>query len=185
MPVERTVWLRTLSHADLAGIEPWFEDGGSRRFLGDRGWPAAMLELAENAVGREFRGARQMGAYRFLALREGVAVGYVDCGVFDCWTPPVLSRSSPEKIDGPAGSIAFVVAPSARRQGVAKAMITALLARPEVAELKIVGAGIEPDNTASLATLTAAGFSPQVEDLDEEGMLYFIRRPHARGGRRG
>jgi RimJ/RimL family protein N-acetyltransferase len=111
-----------------------------------------------------------------------VAVGYIDCGTFDCWTPPVLSRSRPEVIDGPAGSIAFVVAPSARRQGVAKAMIEALLARPELADLRIVGAGVEPENTASIAALTAAGFSRQVEEPDEEGMLYFIRRPPPAAG---
>ena len=115
VPVQRTVWLRTLTGADPAQIELWFDDGDTRRFLGDRGWPAAMLELAEQAVGREFRGARQIGALRFLAVRDGVAVGYIDCGTFDCWTPPVMSRSRPEIIGGPAGSVAFVVAPAPRR----------------------------------------------------------------------
>ena len=124
-----------------------FDDGDTRRFLGDRGWAAAMLELAEHAAGREFRGARQIGALRFLALQDGVAVGYIDCGTFDCWTPPVMSRSRPRSSTGQL--VAFVVAPSARRQGVAKAMIEALLVRPELANLRVVGAGVEPDNPAS------------------------------------
>ena len=50
-------------------------------------------------------------------------------------------------------------------------MIDALLARPELANLCVVGSGVGPDNTVSIATLTAAGFSPQVDDPDEEGML--------------
>lgn len=182
MVVARTATLRTFTRADLEVVEPWFDDPDTRRFLGDRHWPGAMLDLAETAVGREFRGALQTGAYRFLAVRGGAAVGYIDCGTFDCWTPPVLSRSRLEVIEGPAGSIAFVVAPSARRQGVAKAMIEALLARPELADLRIVGAGVEPDNTASIATLTSAGFAPQLESPDDEGMLYFIRRPKLAAG---
>ena len=42
-----------------------------------------MLANAERVVGTDFRGARQTAADHFLALADGVPVGYVDCGTFD------------------------------------------------------------------------------------------------------
>jgi hypothetical protein len=71
---------------DLPTVEPWFEDDDTSRFLGGPDWPGRMLDLDEQVVGTEFRGATQTTAYRFLASREGHPVGLIDCGVFDRWT---------------------------------------------------------------------------------------------------
>ena len=45
--------------------------------------PPLTESLVLRAVGTDFRGARQTAAHHYLALADGVAVGYVDCGVFD------------------------------------------------------------------------------------------------------
>jgi hypothetical protein len=42
-----------------------------------------MLDLGERAVGEDFRGAIQTGAHHYLAEVDAVAIGYVDCGIFD------------------------------------------------------------------------------------------------------
>ena len=78
-----SVVLRRLTTQDLPAIVGWFEDTDTSRFLGGPDWPAAMLANAERAVGTDFRGARQIAADHFLALADGIPVGYVDCGTFD------------------------------------------------------------------------------------------------------
>ena len=62
-----------------------------------------MLALGADVVGREFRGAVQTGAYRYLARADGAPFGYVDCGTF----------VAPGR-DRPTGSIAFAVDPQLR-----------------------------------------------------------------------
>lgn len=80
---QATVILRRLTRADLSAITPWFEDPATRRFLGGPESPGAMLAHAERSVGTMFRGARQTGAYGYLAFAARTPVGYVDCGTFD------------------------------------------------------------------------------------------------------
>jgi RimJ/RimL family protein N-acetyltransferase len=178
---DQTVALTPFSRADLGIVEPWFEDPQTRRFLGDSGWPGRMLELDDRrVVGEEFRGARQTGTYRYLARAGGVPVGYVDCGTFDRWT--ICEQGSGgvlvgDSIDVPAGSIAFVIDPDFRLRGFGTAMVGALLDRPELGEVELFGAGVEPENVASVGCLRAAGFRLQAEEPDFEGMLYYLAGP--------
>jgi RimJ/RimL family protein N-acetyltransferase len=178
---DQTVALTPFSRADLGIVEPWFEDPQTRRFLGDSGWPGRMLELDDRrVVGEEFRGARQTGTYRYLARAGGVPVGYVDCGTFDRWT--ICEQGSAgvlvgDSIDVPAGSIAFVIDPDFRLRGFGTAMVGALLDRPELGEVELFGAGVEPENVASVGCLRAAGFRLQAEEPDFEGMLYYLAGP--------
>jgi RimJ/RimL family protein N-acetyltransferase len=174
----QTMTLEPFSRAALATVEPWFRDPQTSRFLGGPEWPVQMLQLDERRVaGEEFRGARHTGAYRYLACLGGVPVGYVDCGTFDRWT---ICAQDPrgivvaDAIDVPAGSIAFVTAPDYRRQGLGRAMIAALVRRPELGAVELFGAGVESENVASARCLRAAGFRLQAEQPDFEGMLYYV-----------
>jgi RimJ/RimL family protein N-acetyltransferase len=166
--------LRPFGAADLAVVSPWFLDADTRRFLGGPQWPRQMLVVGESAVGTTFRGARQTGVHRWVGYRDGVPVGYVDCGTFDRWTTCDERLHVIDAIERPAGAIAFVTAPEHRRRGIARAMIRAALAEPAIGHVEIVGAGADPDNAASLAVLRALGFVPQNTRPDWEGMLYLL-----------
>ena len=172
-----SIELRPLISADLPVIAPWFEDPDTRRFLGGPDWPAAMLAHSERSVGTTFRGAVQTGAYHYLALADGSPVGYIDCGTFDRCT--VYAGEGPggpiitEAIDAPTGSIAFATDPARRAHGLGRAMIAALLDRPELQAVNVFEAGVEPENIASRRCLEAVGFQPLSEEPDFEGMLYY------------
>ena len=184
-PRRGTVALRSLGEADLPLIRPWFEDPETRSFLGGPNWPAAMLEHSRRAVGTMFRGARQTAAHHYLALAAGVAAGYIDCGTFDRCT--VFGGEGPdgpiiaETLEVVTGSIAFVIDPTLRGRGVGRAMITALFDEPDLLQVELFEAGVEPKNVASRRCLQAAGFKPASVEPDFEGMLYYRRwrRDHA------
>jgi hypothetical protein len=55
-------------------------------------------------------------------------------------------------------------------------MLEALLEAPEMSEIELFGAGVDPTNAASIGYLTAAGFIQQYREPDFEGMLYFLKR---------
>lgn len=74
-----------------------------------------MLERGDGVVGHGFRGAIQIGAYRYLARADGAHVGYVDCGTCDC-SVVYASKGSEgpivtESIETATRSIAFVIDP--------------------------------------------------------------------------
>ena len=171
------VSLRALTRADLPTITPWFEDSDTRRYLGGPDWPAAMLDHGERATGEMFRGATQTAAYHYLGEMDGRAVGYIDCGTFDCAT--VCGGEGPdgpiitESIEVATGSIAFAVDPIVRRRGVGRVMIAALFARPELAFVKLFEAGVEPENMACRRCLERAGFRLRSPEPDYEGFLYY------------
>ncbi len=181
-----TVSLRLLARADLPLIRPWFEDLDTRRFLGGPDWPAAMLEHGARAAGTVFRGARQTGAHHYLALSADTPVGYIDCGTFDRCT--ICAGEGPqgpittETINATTGAIAFVIDPGLRGRGLGRAMIAALLDRPELFAVELFEAGVEPENTASRHCLQTAGFWLYSPEPDFEGMLYYTawRRDRAR-----
>jgi len=158
-------------------VEPWFLDSDTRRFLGGPEWPALMLARDGRILGKEFRGAVQTGAYRYLAHADGHPCGYVDCGTFDRCT--VCGGEDPagpiviETIDVATGSIAFAVDPEQRRRGLGRAMIVVLLSRPELRQVELFEAGVEPENIASRRCVEAAGFGLRSDRPDFEGMLYF------------
>lgn len=172
------VLLRTLTRADLADVQPWFTDPDTEHFLGGPDWPARMLELPAVTVGQEFRGAVQTGAVHYLATRDDRPVGYIDCGTFDRWA--VWDGTDPdapvihETLDVPTGYLALCVDPAARGQGVGRAMVTALLRRPELGTVRRVAAGVDAANPACQHCLRAAGFRPHTPEPDFEDMLYYL-----------
>lgn len=169
--------LRRLTSADLPLVTPWFEDPDTGRFLGGPEWPAQMLALAGRSAGTMFRGARRIDSHHYLALADGTPVGYIDCGTFDRCT--VYGGEGPdgpiivETIDAVTGSIAFVIAPELRGRRLGRAMIAAMVARPELRDAELFEAGVEPQNTASRRCLEASGFEVGSERPDFEGMLYY------------
>ena len=171
------ITLRPLTRADLAAITPWFEDPDTRGLLGGPDWPAVMLDHGERAVGEMFRGAVQIATHHYLAQTNGRAVGYIDCGTFDRCT--VYGGEGPdgpiilETIEAVTGSIAFVIDPARRREGLATSMIRALIRHPDLAAVELFEAGVDPDNHASRGALEAAGFRLQSAVPDCEAMLYY------------
>ena len=101
-----------------------------------------MLALGADAVGREFRGAMQTGAFRYLARADGAPFGYVDCGTF-------VAPGS----DGLTGSIAFAVDPQARGRGLGRAMLAALVSTPELASVAVFEARRRPGERRVAALL--------------------------------
>ncbi|MFJ2201484.1 GNAT family N-acetyltransferase [Streptomyces violaceusniger] len=71
--------------------------------------------------------------------------------------------------------VGYTVVPGYRRQGYARAMLTALLVRA-VAEpgITTVRAAISPDNNASLATIAGFGFTRVGEQWDERDGLEIV-----------
>jgi RimJ/RimL family protein N-acetyltransferase len=176
-PSPAAVTLRPLTRADLATVTPWFRDPDTRRYLGGPDWPATMLDLGQRTIGEEFRGAIQTGAHHYLAELDGDAIGYIDCGTFDRCT--VYAGEGPdgpiitESIDTATGSTAFVIDPHRRRAGLGRAMIMALIRRPELRSVQLFEAGVEAENAPSRRCLEAAGFQPSSAAPDYEGMLYY------------
>jgi RimJ/RimL family protein N-acetyltransferase len=172
-----SVVLRRLTTRDLPALAGWFQDADTSRFLGGPDWPAAMLANAERAVGTDFRGPRQTAADHFLALTDGVPVGYVDCGTFDrCAVYGGEGQDGPiilETIEAITGAIAFTIDPARRREGLATRMIRALIDHPDLSTVELFEAGVEPENHASRRTLEAAGFHLRSPEPDCEEMLYY------------
>jgi RimJ/RimL family protein N-acetyltransferase len=188
--VIHNVVLRRLTTQDLTAIVGWFQDPDTSRFLGGPDWPAAMLANAQRAVGTDFRGARQTAADHFLALTNGVPVGYIDCGTFDrCAIYGGEGQHAPiilETIDASTGAIAFTVDPARRREGLATEMIRALIAHPDLGAVELFEAGVEPENDTARRTLETAGFHLRSPEPDCEEMLYYeLWVPGRRGDRRG
>jgi RimJ/RimL family protein N-acetyltransferase len=116
-----------------------------------------------------------------VARRDGEEVGYIDCGVFDrctvCGGEGAEGPIVTESIELVTAAIAFVIDPSLRRQGLGRAMITALMRRPELRSVELFEAGVEPQNLASRRCLEAAGFRLRANEPDYEGMLYYLAVP--------
>jgi hypothetical protein len=60
--------------------------------------------------------------------------------------------------------------------GYGRLILQALFDAPEVADVELIGGGVEPENVASIACLRSAGFSHENKEPDFEGMVYFVRR---------
>jgi RimJ/RimL family protein N-acetyltransferase len=171
------VRLHPFTREDLATVEPWFRDPDTARFLGGPAWPARMLEIAKQGIGEEFRGAVKTGTFRYIAEADGRPFGYIDCGTYDrCTVCDAHGPDGPiitETIDVETAAIAFVVDPQQRGQGLGRAMIAALIRRPELRHVRLFEAGVEPDNSASRRSLEAVGFRVRSEQPDFEGFLYY------------
>jgi RimJ/RimL family protein N-acetyltransferase len=137
-----------------------------------------MLKLADAPLG-EFRGAQETGRHEFVAWDEDVPVGYIDCGTFDCWTTwegGPDGRGVVGVIDEPSGGMAYVTDPAQRNRGYGTEMVLSLMRLPELGHVQFFGAGVEPENTASVRCLLAAGFRPLDPVADWEGIVYYGRR---------
>ncbi|MFF5260370.1 GNAT family N-acetyltransferase [Actinomadura viridis] len=74
--------------------------------------------------------------------------------------------------------ISYSVAPAARRRGWGKAIATELLHRAADEGARTVRAAVSPDNTASLAIISAIGFHRTGEQWDEkDGRELVFERP--------
>jgi len=180
------VQLRPFTRKQLPLVEPWFADGDTRRWLGGPAWPRQMLDRADRPLG-EFRGAAETGRHRWLAWDQGTAVGYVDCGTYDQWARwegGPGGRGVIGVIPVPAGSISYVVDPALRRRGYCAAMVTAVMAMPELEDIRLFVAGVEPANAGSVGCLRKTGFQPLNPEPDWEGVVYYARlRQPAKGSK--
>jgi len=77
---------------------------------------------------------------------------------------------------GPAMGFAYVVSPAHWRQGIGRATLRAMFEAPELADVRLFAAGIEPENVASLRCARSAGMVPISETPDDEGMLHYVLR---------
>jgi RimJ/RimL family protein N-acetyltransferase len=173
-----TVTLTALRREDLVLIVDWFEDAETRRYVGGPDWPSRML-ARQSAVGSMFRGEQLLRTYRWLARIDDLPVGYVDCGVTDCWTTCAAPDEAGEplvlhSLEGPACSIVVVVDPKIRGRGVGHQILRALLHEPTLHEVRVFGAGIEPDNLASRRCFERVGFRLHDAAPDWEGIIYYL-----------
>jgi RimJ/RimL family protein N-acetyltransferase len=112
--------------------------------------------------------------------RDEAAAEWVARAALDADSGAVIGHGGfhgPPDEDGTV-EIAYTVAPQFRRQGYARAMVTALIARA-VADPRVsaVRASIRPDNAASLATIAKFGFRKVGEQWDpEDGLEHVFRR---------
>lgn len=158
----------------LSLVEPWFHDGETQRWLGGPGWPRLVLDRAGRPWG-EYRGRVEMGSYRWLAWEGHSAVGYIDCGVTDRFTEWDGDHGILDVIPTPSGNISYVVDPRRRRRGYAVAMLNALWSPPQLSLVRLMVAGVEPANVASVRALLKAGYQPLHADPDWEGVAYHAR----------
>jgi RimJ/RimL family protein N-acetyltransferase len=153
--MERSIVLTRLDEQGPAALATWFADGESQRRLGGmlplQGWFARMRTSP--------------GRYEWLALVRGRPVGLVSVEVY-------ADKSA---------SVALLIDPARRRQGYGTHIMRAVLARPEVARLARVEAGIEVDNLAGRRCAEAAGFVLLHPEPDGDGFLTLVYYPTGRG----
>lgn len=160
--------LRPFTADHLATVQVWFGHPEVRRWLGGPEWPAQGLAMAGTGIGEMFRGRRVLRDHTWVAFDDaGEAVAYIGGDVYDRWS--VLG-------DGPAMGFAYVVDPGRWRQGIGVATLLAVVDAPEVADVVLFAAGIEPDNVASTRCALAAGFTPDDPAPDHEGIVHHLRR---------
>jgi RimJ/RimL family protein N-acetyltransferase len=143
------VVLRALTERDAVLASDWFREPETSRWLGDETWPHSLLALAEHSRDR----------FAYAADEDGTLVAIADA----------------EREDDGRAAVAVVVAPERRRQGIGRSVITALVAREELAALDLL-AGIEVGNEAGHALVRAVGFEPLSLEPDADAFVYFVRR---------
>ena len=90
-----------------------------------------------------------------------------------------LLRRHPELPPDRIDDVAIAATTQTGDQGLTIGRTAALLAAvhaPEVADVILFAAGIEPDNVPSARCAAAAGLTPDTAVPDWEGMIYYIRR---------
>jgi len=170
--------LRPFEREHLPLVEPCFADAATQRWLGGPAWPR---QMAGRPLG-EFRGAAETGQHRWFAWDRDTAVGHIDCGTYDRWATwegEPGGGGVTGTIDVPAGSISYVADPALRRRGYGAAMVSAVLAVPELEHIELfasagpAGAGsagclrrpgfelLNPSRTGRASSITPASAAPQ------------------------
>jgi RimJ/RimL family protein N-acetyltransferase len=164
----------------LAVVQPWFRHPEVVRRLGGPEWPAREFEPHDSGIGEMFRGRRVLRTHSWVAIdADGNAVAQIGGEVYDRWcryteTPEGAVVDAVEP--GPAMGLAYVVDPQQWRRGYGTATLRAVMDDPEVADVVLFAAGIEPDNVASARCAVSAGLLPDSDVPDFEGMIHHIRR---------
>ncbi len=139
------------------------------------------LRLMVSRLGEEYRGRKVLRTHSWVAVDDaGVPLGKVGGDVYDRWTrydgsrpdDPAVTLAEP----GPAMGLAYVVDPARWRQGLGRAVLRAVLAHPDVADVRVFAAGVDADNQASQRCAAAAGFRPDVAEPDWEDTVYYLLR---------
>jgi RimJ/RimL family protein N-acetyltransferase len=175
------VELRPFTAELLGVVQPWFRHPEVDRWLGGPDWPARELAMAGTGIGEVFRGRTVLRSHTWVAFDEdGAAVGHIGGEVYDRWCRYSEGPDGPAITDpepGPAMGIAYVVNPARWRQGYGVAILRAAMAAPEVADVRLFAAGIEPENVASARCAVAAGLLPAHPGTpDWEGIVHHIHR---------
>jgi CTP:molybdopterin cytidylyltransferase MocA/RimJ/RimL family protein N-acetyltransferase len=164
----------------LPVVQPWFRHPEVDRWLGGPQWPAQALELQNAGIGEMFRGRRVLRTHSWVVSSStGDPVALVGGDVYDRWSRYTETPDGPavQAIEpGPAMGMAYVVDPRRWRQGFGRAALLAAVNAPEVADVVLFAAGIEPANIASTRCAVAAGFTRDPAAPDWEGMTYYIHR---------
>ena len=147
------------SGADLEAVAAWFDDPETRRWLGDRRWPAMILRLAAD-LPAEHCGHRVIDRRAWIIEEGDVRVGMIDVEIY---------------ADRTAG-LAFVVAPAHRGRGVARGALRAIATQLAASGVQEVFGGVETDNVVSMRCMEAAGFTRRSQHPDAEGFVYFARQ---------
>ena len=113
-------------------------------------------------------------ARSFVALDDdGAPAALIGGDVYDRWTQWDPATEQVVAVDDRRTmGAAYVVDPARWRHGYGTATLQALVTTDELADVEQFVLGIEPGNTASLRTATAAGFGPLTTEPDAEGMVY-------------
>lgn len=131
--------------------------------------------------GEQFRGRVVLRTHSWIAFDPaGTPLGKIGGDVYDRWirydgsqrTQPVIDGVEP----GPAMGLAYVVDPDRWRKGVGRAVIRAAVEHPDVADVRIFAAGIDPANEPSRRCAAAAGFCADSDQPDWEDTVYYLLR---------
>jgi RimJ/RimL family protein N-acetyltransferase len=177
------VTLIPFSRELLPAVRRWFEHPVVRSRLGGPEWPDREISLLDSGIGEVFRGRRVLRTHSWVALNEiGEPVAKIGGDVYDRWcryTETPAGAIVEDVEPGPAMGLAYVVDPKRWRHGFGVASLRAAVMAPEVADVVLFAAGIEPDNTASIRCATAAGFMAETTESDWEGIVHFVLRRSA------
>ena len=162
------------------GIRPWFNDPDTKKWLGDSSWVDMELKQQSESIGTEFRGAKTIARYGWVVYDDDKAIGYIDGGISNRYVKyggevngkPVYL----EVEDKLTSAISYAICPDERRKGYASQLINQLLTRPELEQVEIFLAGVEPENIGSIKALEKAGFKSDHKPDFEDMYYFFLRR---------